>query len=152
LVWKSLICNNFVNFFIIRLPNFTLNPILKIFYHFYKVKLTNNKWDNRNGTLELIESIISTYNKIIFKRNKIKLDLLNFHEKFNKSIQCSLLKYNLQLYLLRNLLYRILSKCLTQANIRELVKMEILKAPERTFSDFIDLYHDLKKELNTLSL
>ena len=101
--------------------------------------------------MELIESIVLTYDKIIIKRNNINLNLLNFHRNFNKKVNHLLLKYNLQLYLLRNLLYRILNKCLTQDKIRKLVKMEILKAPERTFSEFIDLFNDLRRESKTIT-
>jgi len=112
----------------------------------------NKKKNNRNNTIILIESIVLTYDKINVKRNNIELNLLNIHEKFNKKIKLSLLKSNLQLYLLRNLLYRILNKCLSQSTIRKLVKMEILKAPERTFSDFIELFNELRRELNNLYL
>ena len=89
--------------------------------------------------------------RIAIKRNDANLSLLNFHRNFNKKANRSLLKDNLQLYLLRNLLYRILNKCLTQDKIRKLVKMEILKAPERTFSEFIDLYNELRREPNTIT-
>jgi len=115
------------------------------------MKFIKNKINKRLGTLELIESIVLTYDKIVNKRNNSSLNLLNFHEKFNKRVNRSLIKDNLHLYLLRNLLYRILNKCLTQDKIRKLVKMEILKAPERTFSDFIDLFNDLRGELNTIN-
>jgi hypothetical protein len=116
------------------------------------MKFIKKQINKRIGTLELIESIILTYDQIAIKRNDTNLNLLNFHQNFNKKIYRSLLKDNLQLYLLRNLLYRILNKCLTQDKIRKLVKMEILKAPERTFSDFIDLFNELRRELNSMTL
>ena len=148
---SSLIYDVLVNFIIVKLPTFLLLPVLEIILHFYKVKFINKKFNKRNNTLELIESIVLTYDKIVNKRNNSSLNLLNFHEKFNKRVNRSLIKDNLHLYLLRNLLYRILNKCLTQDKIRKLVKMEILKAPERTFSDFIDLFNDLRGELNTIN-
>ena len=148
---SSLIYDVLVNFIIVKLPTFLLLPVLEIIHHFYKMKFIKNKINKRLGTLELIESIVLTYDKIVNKRNNSSLNLLNFHEKFNKTVNRSLIKDNLHLYLLRNLLYRILNKCLTQDKIRKLVKMEILKAPERTFSDFIDLFNDLRGELNTIN-
>jgi len=111
----------------------------------------NKKIRKRNGTLELIEAIIIAYNKNTINKNKKRVNLLNFQEQINKRLKLSFLKDDLQLYLLRNLLYRILNKCITQSNIRELVKMEILRAPERTFSDFVYLYYELRKELNLVS-
>ena len=148
---NSLIYNAIVNFIIVKLPTFILLPVLEIFYHFYRIKFIKRHINKRIGTLELIESIVLTYDKIIIKRNNINLNLLNFHRNFNKKVNHLLLKYNLQLYLLRNLLYRILNKCLTQDKIRKLVKMEILKAPEKTFSEFIDLFNDLRRESKTIT-
>jgi len=84
-------------------------------------------------------------------KNRKMLKLLNFQGNYNKRLKFSFLNDELQLYLLRNLLYRILNKCITSSNIRELVKVEILKAPERTFSDFVYLYEELKKELGSIS-
>lgn len=127
-------------------------PIIGILFYGYRLKYFKNKKNRkRNSTLELIEAIIITYDKITINKNKKKLNLLEFHQKINKRLKFSFLKDDLQLYLLRNLLYRILNKCITQSNIRELVKMEILRAPERTFSDFVYLYDELKKELNLVS-
>jgi hypothetical protein len=83
----------------------------------------------------------------MIKKNRKKLILLNFHQKINKKLRLSFFKHDLQLCLLRNLLYKILDKCIIQSKIRELVKMEILKAPERTFSDFVYLYDEIRKEL-----
>jgi hypothetical protein len=62
----------------------------------------------------------------------------------------SFLNEDLQLYLLRNLLYRILDNCITKTEIRKLIKKEILRAPEKTFSDFVHLYYQLKEELNSV--
>lgn len=148
---NSLIYNALVNFIIVKLPSFLLLPLLEILFYFYRMKFIKKKINKRNSTLELIESIVLTYNRISNKKNSTNLSLLNIHEKFNKKIHRSLLKDNLQLYLLRNLLYRILNKCLTQDKIRKLVKMEILKAPERTFSEFIDLFDELRRELKTIT-
>ena len=77
--------------------------------------------------------------------------LLNFQGNDNKRLKFSILNDELQLYLLRNLLYRILNKCIPQAKIRKLVKIEILKAPEGTFSDFVYLCEELKRELKIVS-
>lgn len=148
---SSLIYSTLVNFIIGKLPNFILLPVLDIIYHFYRIKFIKRQINKRIGTLELIESIVLTYDRIAIKRNDANLNLLNFHRNFNKKVNRSLLKDNLQLYLLRNLLYRILNKCLTQDKIRKLVKMEILKAPEKTFSDFIDLFNELRRELKTIN-
>ena len=84
------------------------------------------------------------------KKRKLR-KLLNFQGNFNKRMKISFLNDNLQLYLLRNLLYRILDKCITVPKIRELVKIEILRAPEKTFSDFVHLFYELKKELDFVS-
>jgi hypothetical protein len=84
-------------------------------------------------------------------KNRKMRKLLNFQGNFNISMKISFLNDNLQLYLLRNLLYRILDKCITIPKIRELVKIEILRAPERTFSDFVHLFYELKKELEFVS-
>ena len=83
----------------------------------------------------------------MINKNKKRVNLLNFHQEISKRLKLSFLKDDLQLYLLRNLLYRILNKCITQSNIRKLVKIEVLKAPEGTFSDFVYLFDELKKEL-----
>jgi hypothetical protein len=147
---RALTNKGLVTFIFFRLPSFIVLPLLNIVFYYFKIKFINNQINKRNGTLELIESVISTYNQISNKKNKKQLSLLNFHKKFNKRLELILLKYKLQLYLLRNLLYRILNKCLTQSNIRKLIKMEILKAPERTFSDFINLYGELRAEQDSM--
>ena len=136
------------------LVNLIFAKLLFSNYRFYGYRLKyfkNKKIHKRNSTLELIEAIIITYDKIMINKNKKRVNLLNFHQKINKRLKLSFLKDDLQIYLLRNLLYRILNKCITQSNIRELVKMEILRAPERTFSDFVYLYDELRKELNLVS-
>ena len=149
---NSLIYRILVNLIFAKLLTIFFFPIIRILLYGYRLKNFKNKnIRKRNSTIELIEAIIITYNKITFNKNKKKLNLLNFHQKINKRLKLSFLKDDLQLYLLRNLLYRILNKCITQSNIRELVKMEILRAPERTFSDFVYLYDELRKELNLVS-
>ncbi len=141
-----------VNLIFAKLPTIFLFPIIEILFYGYRLKyFKNKKIRKRNNTLELIEAIIITYNKITINKNKKRVNLLNFHQKINKRLKLSFLKDDLQIYLLRNLLYRILNKCITQSNIRELVKMEILRAPERTFSDFVYLYDELRNELNFVS-
>lgn len=126
--------------------------MIGILFYRYKLKFIKNKnIHKRDDTLELIEALIIMYNKITTKKNKQKLNLLYFHQKINKRIKLSFLKDDLQLYLLRNLLYRILNKCITQSNIRKLVKMEILRAPEGTFSDFVNLFDELKQESKFVS-
>ena len=148
----SLIYRILVNLIFAKSSTIFFYPIIGILFNSYRLKyFKNKKIRKRNGTLELIEAIIMTYNKITINKNKKRVNLLNFQEKINKRLKLSFLKDDLQLYLLRNLLYRILNKCITQSNIRELVKMEILRAPERTFSDFVYLYDELKKELNLVS-
>ena len=148
---SSLIYDALVNFIIVKLPNFILLPVLEILYHFYRMKFIKKQINKRIGTIELIESIVLTYDNIVIKRNNSDLNLLNFHRNFNKKVNRSLINDNLQLYLLRNLLYRILNKCLTQDKIRKLVKMEILKAPAKTFSEFIDLFNELRRGLKTIT-
>ena len=145
---NSLIYRIFVNLIFAKLPTIFFFPILRILLYGYRLKyFKNKKISKRNSTLELIEAIIITYNKITINKNKKRVNLLNFHQNINKRLKLSFLKDDLQIYLLRNLLYRILNKCITQSDIRELVKMEILRAPERTFSDFVYLYDELRKEL-----
>ena len=149
---NSLIYRILVNLIFAKLPTIFFFPIIGILFYGYRLKyFKNKKIRKRAGTLELIEAIIITYNKFTINKNKKRVNLLNFHQKINKRLKFSFLKDDLQLYLLRNLLYRILSKCITQSNIRKLVKMEILRAPERTFSDFVYLYDELRKELNLVS-
>jgi len=146
---NSLIYRILVNLIFAKLLAIFFFPIIGILFYRNRLKYFKNKnTRKRNGTLELIEAIIITYNKITINKNKKKL---NFHQKINKRLKLSFLKDNLQLYLLRNLLYRILNKCITQSNIRKLVKMEILRAPERTFSDFVYLWDELKRELKFVS-
>ena len=149
---NSLIYRILVNLIFAKLPTIFFFPIIGILFYGYRLKyFKNNKIRKRAGTLELIEAIIITYDKIMINKNKKRVNLLNFHQKISKRLKLSFLKDDLQLYLLRNLLYRILNKCITQSNIRKLVKMEILRAPERTFSDFVYLYDELRKELNLVS-
>lgn len=152
LVKKSLINGIFVNFIFAKLATIFFLPIIWIFFYVYRVKFfKSEKCNKRNDTAELIEAIIIAYNKIIISKNKKWLNLLNSHQKINKRIKLSFLKDDLQLYLLRNLLYRILDKCITQSSIRKLVKMEILRAPERTFSDFVYLCDEIRKELKLVT-
>ena len=149
---NSLIYRRLVNLIFAKLPTIFFFPIIGILFYGYRLKyFKNNKIRKRAGTLELIEAIIITYDKIMINKNKKRVNLLNFHQKISKRLKLSFLKDDLQLYLLRNLLYRILDKCITQSNIRKLVKMEVLRAPERTFSDFVYLYDELRKELNLVS-
>ena len=149
---NSLIYSILVNLIFAKLPTIFFFPIIGILFYGYRLKyFKNNKIRKRAGTLELIEAIIITYDKIMINKNKKRVNLLNFHQKISKRLKLSFLKDDLQIYLLRNLLYRILNKCITQSNIRKLVKMEILRAPERTFSDFVYLYDELRKELNLVS-
>ena len=145
---NSLIYRILVNLIFAKLPTIFFFPIIEILFYGYRLKyFKNNKIRKRAGTLELIEAIIITYDKIMINKNKKRVNLLNFHQKISKRLKLSFLKDDLQLYLLRNLLYRILNKCITQSNIRKLVKIEVLKAPEGTFSDFVYLFDELKKEL-----
>lgn len=149
---NTLIYRILVNLIFAKLPTIFFFPIIGILFYGYRLKYFKNKnIHKRDGTLKLIEEIIIAYNKITINKNKKRINLLNFQEKINKRLKLSFLKDDLQLYLLRNLLYRILNKCITQSNIRELVKNEILRAPERTFSDFVYLYDELRKELNLVS-
>lgn len=148
----SLIYRILVSLIFVKLPTIFFYPIIGILFYGYRLKyFKNNNIRKRNGTLELIEAIIIIYDNITINKNKQKLNLLNCHQNINKRLKLSFLKDDLQLYLLRNLLYRILNKCITQSNIRKLVKMEVLRAPERTFSEFVYLFDELKKELRIAS-
>ena len=152
LVKKSLNNSILDNLIFAKLPIIFFFPIIGIFFYIYRVRyFKSEKINKRNGILDLIEAIIMSYNKTIANKNKKKLNLINFHQKINKRLKLSFLKDDLQLGLLRNLLYRILDKYIIQSNIGELVKMEILKAPERTFSDFVYLYDEIRKELKLVS-
>lgn len=149
---NSLIHSRLVNFIYVKFPNFLYIPIIEILFCLQRSKsLKNKKVNKRNKTLELIESITSRYNKLVMNKKRKLRKLLNFQGNFNKRMKISFLNDNLQLYLLRNLLYRILDKCITVPKIRELVKIEILRAPEKTFSDFVHLFYELKKELDFVS-
>ena len=145
---KFLIYRVFVNLIFDKLPISLFFPLIVILLSIYKKKsVKNKKLNKRHCTLELIEAIIIAYNKKLIKRNERQILILNFQEKIDKRLKIFLINDDLQLYLLRNLLYRILNKCITQSNIRKLVKIEVLKAPEGTFSDFVYLFDELKKEL-----
>jgi hypothetical protein len=146
---NSLIYNVLVNFFFVKLPNFVFLPIIVILYYIHRSRFPKNKKINKcNGTLGLIESIISTYNRRMINKNRNMLKLLQFQGNLNKKLKFTLLNDEVQLYLLRNLVYRILNKCIPQSKVRKLVKMEILRAPGGTFSDYVHLCDELKKESN----
>ena len=131
---NSLIYSTLAKFIFVRLPSFLFLPIIEILYHIHRSRsLKNKKIDKRNGTLELVESIVLKYNKSLMIKDRKMQKLLNFQGNYNIRLKFSILNDELQLYLLRNLLYRILNKCIPQSKIRKLVKIEILKAPEGTF-------------------
>jgi len=124
-------------------------------FFFLKSLITTNLAErektNNSKTTEIVEEIIYKYRERAEKAHEKIQKLLNISENCIHILKIYLLKDKVQLYLLRNNLYRILNKSVLDLKVRKLVKLEILKAPEETYSDFVKLYNDLKEELYRLS-
>ena len=116
-----------------------------------KTNLTEKKNRNNSKTLEIIENLVHKYRIRVENAHEKIQKLLNISENSIYILELYLLKDKMQLYLLRNNLYRILNKSVIDSKVRKLVKLEILKAPEGTFSDFVKLYNDLKEEISKSS-
>ncbi|MFX1478386.1 MAG: hypothetical protein ACFFCI_09655 [Promethearchaeota archaeon] len=121
---------------------------IKSFINTNFIEMKNKKNSN---TIEIIEDISRKY-WVRVKKAQVKIQkLINSSENSIYILRLFLLIDKIHLYLLRNNLYRILNKSVLDIPVRELVKLEILKAPEGTFSDFVKLYNDLKEELHNSS-
>ena len=105
----------------------------------------------RSNTLERTEVLISKSKGRIKKLNIKKYKLLRLPEILIPRYRIYIFKDNLFLYLLRNKLYRILDNSIKDTKVRKLIKLEILKAPKGTFSEFICLFNDTKEELYRIS-
>ncbi len=112
------------------------------------IKKASNK---KSNTLEIIEALISKSKGRIKKLNRKKCKILRLPKILSPIYRIYVFKDNLYLYLLRNNLYRILDKFIKDTVVRELIKLEILKAPKGTFSEFVRLFNDLKEELHRIS-
>ncbi|MFX0136040.1 MAG: hypothetical protein ACFFDN_20535 [Candidatus Hodarchaeota archaeon] len=112
------------------------------------IEKANNK---KSNTLEIIEALISKSKGRIKKLNRKKYQILRLPKILSHIYRIYVFKDNLYLYLLRNNLYRILDKSIKDPLVRELIKLEILKAPKGTFSEFVCLFNDLKEELYRIS-
>jgi len=112
------------------------------------IRKASNK---KSNTLEIIEALILKSKSRIKKLNRKKYKLLRVPKILSPIYRIYVFKDNLYLYLLRNNLYRILDKSIKDPIVRELIKLEILKAPKGTFSEFICLFNDLKEELCRIS-
>ncbi|MFX1556642.1 MAG: hypothetical protein ACFFC9_05270 [Promethearchaeota archaeon] len=73
-------------------------------------------------------------------------------KSFLKKITCKISQFRdaLDLFYLRIYINKALNKILTDTNLRKLIKSEILNAPRGTFSEFLNLYNELRKEFKTL--
>ncbi|MFW9866602.1 MAG: hypothetical protein ACFFEN_10945 [Candidatus Thorarchaeota archaeon] len=112
------------------------------------IEMKNKKNSN---TIEIIEDISRKY-WLRVKQAQVKIQkIINSSENSIYILRLFLLMDKIHLYLLRNNLYRILNKSVLDIPVRKLVKSEILKAPEGTFTDFVKLYNDLKEELHNPS-
>lgn len=98
-------------------------------------------------TKEIIEYLILKYKKRIGIINKKKFKLFTLSKKIYLLAKPYLFRDYLYLYLLRKNLYRILDRSIKEANFRKLINQEILKAPKGTFSEFVNLFNDIKREL-----
>ncbi|MFX1303749.1 MAG: hypothetical protein ACFFBV_11080 [Promethearchaeota archaeon] len=107
--------------------------------------------NRKSNTLRRTEDLISKSKGRIQKLNRKNYKLLTLPKILRPIFKIYIFKDNLFLYLLRNNLYRILDKSIKDAKVRKLVKLEILKAPKGTFSEFICLFNNLKKELYMIS-
>ena len=106
---------------------------------------------DQNNTLGIIESLILKYRRRLEILTRKNYKLFTFFKKISYISKLFVLTDNLYLYLLRNNLYRILDKIIKDANFRKLLKDEILKAPEGSFTEFVNLFNDIKKESYKLS-
>jgi len=105
----------------------------------------------QTSALEATEALILRCKRRIEINNSKKYKLDMYSKKLLSIFKIIYFLDNLYLNLLRNNLYRILNKSVIDSKVRKLVKLEILKAPEGTFSDFVKLYNDLKEEISKSS-
>ncbi len=108
--------------------------------------------EKQGKTKEIIEYLILKYKKRIEIINKKKFTLFTLSKKLYILSKPYLFRDYLYLYLLRKNLYRILDRSIKEANFKKLIKNEILKAPKGTFSEFLNLFNDIIKELCKKSL
>jgi len=108
--------------------------------------------EKQGKTKEIIEYLILKYKKRIEIINKKKFTLFMLSKKLYILSKPYLFRDYLYLYLLRKNLYRILDRSIKEANSKKLIKNEILKAPKGTFSEFLNLFNDIIKELCKKSL
>ncbi len=147
-----LICKKLHNLNFFKFVSLFLFSFIDILLSILRLKLKKDKKRIKyTKTTELIETIIALYSARIVKIERKKLKVLYYRMQRHTQMKISFFIDNLQLCLLRNYLYRILKKYITKPVIRNLVKKEILKAPSRTFSEFIQLFNELRKELNLVS-
>ncbi len=96
--------------------------------------------------LKIIEAVLLKYKTRVLKKKRKKLKLLNYPIPLRNILRFTFFKDNIHLYLLRKIVYRILDRSIKDHNVRKLVKREILKSPEGTFSEFVKLYKELRNE------
>lgn len=106
----------------------------------------NNKNKERDVT-QKIEDLVNKCKNLEVEKSKKKTWSSHFSKKLQYLLKILPLKENVSLYLLRNILYRILNNSIKNSNIRKLVKKEILKAPRGTFSGFKQLFSEITNEL-----
>ena len=148
-----LICKKPHNLNFFKFVSLFLFSFIDILLSILRLKLKKDRKKIKyTKTTELIETIIALYSARLVKLERKKLKVLYYRRQRHTQMKISFFMDNLQLCLLRNYLYRILNKYITKPPIRNLVKKEILKAPTRTFSEFIQLFNEIRKELNLVSI
>ena len=115
------------------------------------VKIKNDI-EKQVKTKEIVESIILKYKKRIEIINQKRFKLFTLSKKLYILSKPYLFRDYLYLYLIKKNLYRILDRSIDEANSRNLIKTEILKVPKGTFSEFLNLFNDLKNEFCKKSL
>ena len=117
------------------------------------IKVKRKKKAGKNLVINEIETYLFTYNIklaiILVKGYQLPLNNSLLKKFF---IKISLFKEVFDLFHLRIYINKALNKILIDRNLRKLIKSEILLVPRGTFKEFINLYNDLKNELESLSL
>ena len=140
-----------IKFFLIYLFYFSILYLFLVLLSFKKLKRKEKA--DKNIFISGIENYLSTYNNKIAIILAKKFQLLLNNSLLRKFvIKISLFKEVFGLFYLRIYINKALNKILIDKNLRKLIKSEILIVPRGTFTEFINLYNELKKELESLSL
>ena len=126
-----------------------LSKITVILFSIYRTSLEKRKQTSKHkksDMLKIIEAVLLKYKTRVLKKKRKKLKLLNYPIPLRNILRFTFFKDNIHLHLLRKIVYRILDRSIKDHNVRKLVKREILKSPEGTFSEFVKLYKELRNE------